>query len=90
MVQLYTDNNKNISNKSRYSESTILKNEKDKCSQNAKNQLQEQTLEANSQCNSIKPIHNQQVDNIGVSSSTNSIPGSKQINTALQVVMVKI
>lgn len=63
---------------------------KDKCSQNAKNQLQEQTLEANSQCNSIKPIHNQQVDNIGVSSSTNSIPGSKQINTALQVVMAKI
>ncbi|ABV73461.1 hypothetical protein A1E_02585 [Rickettsia canadensis str. McKiel] len=34
---LYIDNNKNISNKSRYTESTILQNEKDKCSQNAEN-----------------------------------------------------
>ncbi|AFB21056.1 hypothetical protein RCA_02415 [Rickettsia canadensis str. CA410] len=35
--KIYIDNNKNISNKSRYTESTILQNEKDKCSQNAKN-----------------------------------------------------
>ncbi|HJD58845.1 MAG TPA: hypothetical protein LFV92_06815 [Rickettsia endosymbiont of Ceroptres masudai] len=88
---IYIDNNKNISNKSRCSKSTILQNEQDKCSQNTENQLQQQKLETNSQCNSIKPIHNQQqVDNISVSSSTNSIPGSKQINTALQAVMAKI
>ncbi|WP_245207444.1 hypothetical protein [Rickettsia fournieri] len=87
---LYIYNNKNISNKSRSSESTILQNEKDKCSQNAKNQLQQQKLEANSQFNSIKPVHDeQQGDNISVS-STDSIPGSMQINTALQAVMDKI
>nr|WP_245968995.1 hypothetical protein [Candidatus Rickettsia colombianensi] len=67
-----------------------MQNEKDKCSQNAKNQLQQQKLEANSQCNSIKPVHDeQQGDNISVS-STDSIPGSTQINTALQAVMYKI
>ena len=87
---IYIDNNKNISNKSRYTESTILQNEKDKCSQNAENPLQQQKLEANSQCNSIKPVHDeQQGDNISAS-STDSTPGATQINTTLQVVMDKI
>ena len=46
-------------------------------------QLQQQTLEANSQCNSIKPVHDeQQGDNISAS-STDSIPGATQINTTL-------
>ncbi|XVN40904.1 MAG: hypothetical protein RCO49_09345 [Rickettsia endosymbiont of Argas persicus] len=86
---IYIDNNKNISNKSRYTESTILQNEKDKCSQNAKNQLPQQKLEANSQYNSIKPVHDEQ-QAYNISAASANLTGVTQINTTLQVVMDKI
>lgn len=80
---IYIDNNKNISNKSRYSESIIFQNEQNIFNHNNQTQLQEQKPEANLQCNVIKSINDeQQGDNITT--------GATRINTALQAVIDNI
>ncbi|CAK6517635.1 MAG: Phage-rep-O domain-containing protein [Rickettsia helvetica] len=87
---IYIDNNKNISNKSRSSESTIFQNKKNESNYNSQTQLQEQKPEANLQCNVIKSINDeQQGDNIS-SSSANITTGATRINTALQAVIDNI
>ncbi len=87
---IYIDNNKNISNKSRSSESTIFQNKKNESNYNNQTQLQQQKPEANLQCNVIKSINDQQQgDNIS-SSSANITTGATPINTALQAVIDNI
>lgn len=87
---IYIDNNKNISNKSRSSESIIFQNEQNIFNYNNQTQLQEQKPEANLQCNVIKSINDeQQGDNIS-SSSANITTGATRINTALQAVIDNI
>ncbi|CEO17520.1 hypothetical protein RMONA_05755 [Rickettsia monacensis] len=87
---IYIDNNKNISNKSRSSKSTIFQNKKNESNYNNQTQLQEQKPEANLQCNVIKSINDeQQGDNIS-SSSANITIGATRINTVLQAVIDNI
>ncbi|WP_342269510.1 hypothetical protein [Rickettsia endosymbiont of Orchestes rusci] len=87
---IYIDNNKNISNKSRYSESTIFQNEKNIFNHNNQTQLQEQQLETNLQFKTASSTNDQQqADNTNFSSA-NITTGATRINTALQAVINKI
>ncbi|WP_341794726.1 hypothetical protein [Rickettsia endosymbiont of Rhinocyllus conicus] len=87
---LYIDNNKNISNKSRSSESTIFQNEKNIFNHNNQTQLQEQQLETNLQFKTTSSTNDQQqADNTNFSSA-NITTGATHINTTLQAVIDKI
>ncbi|KHO03649.1 hypothetical protein JS61_04265 [Rickettsia felis] len=87
---LYIDNNKNISNKSRSSESTIFQNEKNIFNHNNQGQLQQQKRAADLQFKATSSINDQQqADNTNFSSA-NITTGATRINTALQTVIDKI
>ncbi|KJV80070.1 hypothetical protein RHORCCE3_1672 [Rickettsia hoogstraalii str. RCCE3] len=87
---LYIDNNKNISNKSRSSESTIFQNEKNEFNLNNQTQLQEQQFETNLQSKATSSINDQQqADNTNFSSA-NITTGATRINIALQAVIDNI
>nr|WP_253308681.1 hypothetical protein [Rickettsia endosymbiont of Ceutorhynchus assimilis] len=87
---IYIDNNKNISNKSRSSESTIFQNKKNESNYNNQTQLQEQQFETNLQFKTASSSNTQQqADNTSVSSA-NITTGATQINTVLQTVINKI
>nr|WP_253307432.1 hypothetical protein [Rickettsia endosymbiont of Ceutorhynchus assimilis] len=87
---IYIDNNKNISNKSRSSESTIFQNEKNIFNHNNQTQLQEQQLETNLQFKTTSSTNDQQqADNTNFSSA-NITTGATHINTTLQAVIDKI
>ncbi|XVN40804.1 MAG: hypothetical protein RCO49_08650 [Rickettsia endosymbiont of Argas persicus] len=86
----YIDNNKNISNKSRSSESTFFQNEKNIFNHNNQTQLQEQQLETNLQFKITSSTNDQQqADNTNFSSA-NITTGATRINTTLQAVINKI
>ncbi|KJV80825.1 hypothetical protein RHORCCE3_0001 [Rickettsia hoogstraalii str. RCCE3] len=87
---LYIDNNKNISNKSRSSESTIFQNEKNASIHNNQQQLQQQKLAADSQFKATSSINDQQQDDNTNFSSANITTGATRINTVLQAVINKI
>ncbi|AFC70005.1 hypothetical protein A3305_00100 [Rickettsia amblyommatis] len=87
---IYIDNNKNISNKSRSSESTIFQNEKNIFNHNNQGQLQQQKRATNLQSKTASSTNDQQqADNTSLSSA-NITTGATRINTALQVVINKI
>lgn len=87
---IYIDNNKNISNKSRSSESTIFQNEKNASLHNNQQQLQQQKLAADSQFKATSSINDQQQDDNTNFSSANITTGATRINTVLQAVINKI
>ncbi|KJV76531.1 hypothetical protein RHORCCE3_1589 [Rickettsia hoogstraalii str. RCCE3] len=87
---IYIDNNKNISNKSRYSESTIFQNKKNEFNHNNQTQLQQQKCAANLQSKATSSINDQQqADNTNFSSA-NITTGATRINIALQAVIDNI
>ncbi|WP_341788970.1 hypothetical protein [Rickettsia endosymbiont of Lasioglossum villosulum] len=84
---IYIDNNKNISNKSRSSKSTIFQNEKNASIHNNQQQLQQQKLAADLQFKATSSINDQQqADNTNFSSA-NITTGATRINTTLQAVI---
>ncbi|WP_103897123.1 hypothetical protein [Rickettsia fournieri] len=87
---IYIDNNKNISNKSRSTESTIFQNEKNIFNHNHQTQLQEQQLETNLQFKTTSSTNDQQQAGNTNFSSANITTGATRINTALQAVINKI
>ncbi|WP_341794881.1 hypothetical protein [Rickettsia endosymbiont of Rhinocyllus conicus] len=87
---IYIDNNKNISNKSRSTESTIFQNEKNESNYNNQTQLQEQQLETNLQFKTASSSNTQQQTDNTSSSSANITTGATPINTALQAVIDNI
>ncbi|QWB86720.1 hypothetical protein JRD95_00774 [Rickettsia parkeri] len=87
---LYIDNNKNISNKSRSSASTIFQNEKNIFNHNNQGQLQQQKRAANLQSKATSSTNDQQQADNTRSSNANSTTGATRINTALQAVINKI
>ncbi|KJV76746.1 hypothetical protein RHORCCE3_2364 [Rickettsia hoogstraalii str. RCCE3] len=87
---IYIDNNKNISNKSRSSESIIFQNEKNEFNHNNQTQLQQQKCAANLQSKATSSINDQQqADNTNFSSA-NITTGATRINIALQAVIDNI
>ncbi|XVN40741.1 MAG: hypothetical protein RCO49_08275 [Rickettsia endosymbiont of Argas persicus] len=87
---IYIDNNKNISNKSRSSKSTIFQNEKNASIHNNQQQLQQQKLAADLQFKTTSSINDQQqADNTNFSSA-NITTGATRINTTLQAVIDNI
>ncbi|AFC72465.1 hypothetical protein MCC_04590 [Rickettsia rhipicephali str. 3-7-female6-CWPP] len=87
---LYIDNNKNISNKSRSSESTIFQNEKNIFNHNNQGQLQQQKRATNLQSKTASSTNDQQqADNTSLFSA-NITTGATRINTVLQAVINKI
>ncbi len=87
---IYIDNNKNISNKSRSTESTIFQNEKNESNYNNQTQLQEQQLETNLQFKTASSSNTQQQTDNTNFSSANITTGATPINTALQAVIDNI
>ncbi|MCX4084006.1 hypothetical protein N7281_03895 [Rickettsia hoogstraalii] len=77
---IYIDNNKNISNKSRSSESTILKNEID----------QNEQLSQHSQFATKKSVNDQQESKQPATSGNNFIIGPLQINKTFQAILDKV
>ncbi|XLM33863.1 MAG: hypothetical protein QFX12_00105 [Rickettsia africae] len=87
---IYIDNNKNISNKSRSSKSTIFQNEKNIFNHNNQTQLQQQKRATNLQSKTASSTNDQQqADNTNFSSA-NITTGATRINTALQAVINNI
>ncbi len=87
---VYIDNNKNISNKSRSSKSTIFQNEKNASIHNNQQQLQQQKLAADLQFKATSSINDQQqADNTNFSSA-NITTGATRINITLQAVIDNI
>ncbi|MCC8462898.1 MAG: hypothetical protein LN546_07170 [Rickettsia endosymbiont of Ecitomorpha arachnoides] len=87
---IYIDNNKNISNKSRSSKSTIFQNEKNASIHNNQQQLQQQKLAADLQFKATSSINDQQQTDNTDFSSANITTGATRINIALQAVIDNI
>ncbi|APZ30078.1 hypothetical protein RRIM16_03925 [Rickettsia conorii subsp. raoultii] len=87
---IYIDNNKNISNKSRSSKSTIFQNEKNEFNHNNQIHLQKQQLDTNLQFKTTSATNTQQQADNTSSSNANITTGATRINTALQAVINKI
>ncbi len=86
---IYIDNNKNISNKSRYSESTIFQNETVQ-NQQLLQYLQKQNLAQELKFVTTRSANNQQESENDKTSESNFIIGPLQVNKALQAVLDKV